>query len=99
MSESQPQIESPQRLPVPVVSRWNWPSLRRWWVRRLIGLVVFLSLYVLSIGPMWWAWYIGMYVDPESNYWVIAAYEPLREACRIEFINDIVTGYIEWWIL
>ncbi len=77
----------------------SWPKFRRWAVRRLIALLVALTLYVLSIGPMWWAWYSGMYVSTEGNYWVIAIYEPLRLACQIDWVNSIVTAYIEWWIL
>ncbi len=74
-------------------------KFRRWAVRRLIAMVLLTMLYVLSIGPMWWEWYSGMYVSTGGNYWVIAIYEPLRLACQIEFINSIVTAYIEWWIL
>ncbi len=85
--------------PVPQTSRSTWPKFRRWAIRRLIGLIVVIAVYVLSIGPMWWAWYSGMYVSTEDNYWVIAIYEPLRQACRIEWINSFVTAYIEWWNL
>ena len=62
-------------------------------------MAVLLTLYVLSIGPMWWAWYSGMYVSTGSNYWVIAFYEPLRLACQIDCVNSVVKSYIEWWIL
>lgn len=74
-------------------------KLRRFLWRRLLMTFVFLLLYVLSIGPMWWVWYSGMYVDTEENYWVIAIYEPLRQTCRIQWMNSIVTSYIEWWNL
>ena len=77
----------------------SWPKFRRWAVRRLIALLIALTLYVLSIGPMWWEWYSGMYVSTSGNYWVIAIYEPLRLACQIDWVNSIVTAYIEWWIL
>ena len=77
----------------------TWPKFRRWALRRSIVLLVLTTLYVLSIGPMWWAWYSGMYVSTSSDYWVIAFYEPLRLACRIEWIDSLVTGYIEWWNL
>lgn len=77
----------------------TWLKFRRWAVRRLIVLSVSMTLYVLSIGPMWWAWFSGMHVSTERNYWVIAFYEPLRLACQIEWINTIVTAYIEWWNL
>lgn len=77
----------------------TWAKFRRWAVRRSIVLAVLTTLYVLSIGPMYWIWYSGMYVSTEANYWVIAFYEPLRLACHIEWVDRIVTAYIEWWIL
>ena len=77
----------------------TWPKFRRWAVKRLIVMTILTTLYVLSIGPMWWTWYSGMYVSTQSDYWVIAFYEPLRLACHIEWIDRIVTAYIEWWIL
>ena len=97
---SQPSAPS---LPTPVTPslkpRLTWPKFRRWLLRRLLATAVLLMLYVLSIGPMWWVWYSGMYVETDANYWVIAIYEPLRQACRIEWVNSIVTSYIEWWNL
>ena len=77
----------------------TWPKFRRWAVRRVAVITVLLTLYVLSIGPMWWAWYSGMYVSTQHDYWVIAFYEPLRLACGIEWIDSLVTSYIEWWNL
>ncbi len=77
----------------------TWLKVRRFLVRRLVSTILLLTLYVLSIGPMWWVWYSGMYVETETNYWVIAIYEPLRQACRIEWVNSLVTSYIEWWNL
>ncbi len=89
--ESLPEVAPPAGL--------TWLKFRRWAVKRLIVLAIFTTLYVLSIGPMWWTWYSGMYVSTQSDYWVIAFYEPLRLACHIEWIDRIVTAYIEWWIL
>lgn len=77
----------------------TWPNFRRRVVRHVILLTILLTLYVLSIGPMWWSWFSGMYLATESNYWVIAFYEPLRLACQIEVVNSVVTAYIEWWNL
>lgn len=48
---------------------------------------------------MWWMWYSGMYVDTQTNYWVIALYEPLHVACGVEWVNTIIATYIEWWNL
>lgn len=86
-----PEDASPKQL--------TWIKLRRWAVRRLVVLSVLLTLYVLSIGPMWWAWYSGMYVSTQADYWVIAFYEPLRMACQFEWIDSIVRAYIECWNL
>lgn len=97
MSLAPPATETP--VAAAQTSKLTWPRLRRWAVRRLIVLTVLLTLYVLSIGPMWWAWYSGMFVSTTSDYWVIAFYEPLRMACQIECIDSIVTAYIEWWNL
>ena len=80
-------------------ARLTWPKVRRWAVKRLSALAVLTTLYVLSIGPMWWQWYDGMYVSTEGNYWVIVFYAPLRLACHIDWIDRLVTAYIEWWIL
>ena len=83
----------------PQKPRLTWSSWRRWVLRRILATFILLTLYVLSIGPMWWVWYSGMYVETETNYWVIAIYEPLRQACRIEWVNSAITWYIEWWNL
>ncbi|MCX7419063.1 MAG: hypothetical protein NT013_05940 [Planctomycetia bacterium] len=77
----------------------TWLKVRRFLLRRLLSTILLLTVYVLSIGPMWWVWYSGMYVETEANYWVIAIYEPLRQACRIEWVNSAMTSYIEWWNL
>ena len=77
----------------------TWRKVGRWAVRRIVTLMVCLTLYVLSIGPMYWRWYSGMYVSTEGDYWVIAFYEPLRRVCQNQWFNSIVTAYIEWWIL
>lgn len=90
-------------VPTPAItsqpSRLTWLKVRRILLRRFLATVVLLTLYVLSIGPMWWVWYSGMYLETEANYWAVAIYEPLRQACRIEWVNSIVTSYIEWWNL
>lgn len=89
------EVAAPTETPVGL----TWPKFRRWARRRLIVTVVLLTFYVLSIGPMWWAWYSGMYVSTEANYWIIAFYEPLRLVCQIDWVNSVVMAYIEWWNL
>ena len=93
-----PAIETP--VAAAQTTKLTWLKFRRWAVRRLIVLTVLLTLYVLSIGPMWWVWYSGMYVSTSADYWVIAFYEPLRLACQqIEWSDSFVRAYIEWWNL
>lgn len=96
MSQDSPASET---LAAPSPKKWTWTRFRRALVRRLIVWSILLTLYVLSIGPMWWVWYSGMYVSTKSDYWVIVFYEPLRLACQFEWIDTLVTAYIEWWIL
>lgn len=97
MSLDLPAAETPILVPPP--PKLTWAKFRRWAVRRMLVGLVLLTLYVLSIGPMWWAWYSGMYVSTSSDYWVIAFYEPLRLMCQIEWLDSLVTAYIEWWNL
>ncbi|GIX03448.1 MAG: hypothetical protein KatS3mg113_0454 [Planctomycetaceae bacterium] len=85
-------LDSPQTV-APPDSRW------RRWLRFLgVRLVVYLTLYVLSIGPMFWTWYEGMYLDGPA--WVVAFYTPLLYVCdRWEWLSWAVNTYINWWIL
>ena len=69
--------------------------IKRHLIRRILQLAVFLVFYVLSIGPMYWYWYEAKYLG--SSRMIIAFYEPLRQACRIPIVNDIVHEYISWW--
>lgn len=74
------------------------PSRVRKFVRNiLLELAVFAVLYVLSIGPMFWYWYDGMYA--RGSWFAVAFYEPLRIACRVDVIGDFVNWYIDLWTL
>lgn len=66
-----------------------------WHVARRI--LVFLTIYTLSIGPMFWHWYAGVHAD--GSKLVVAFYMPLLYACEIEPIGDFVNWYINLWIL
>jgi len=72
-------------------------SIHRFLVRSLVHLVVFLILYVLSIGPMFWIWYEAHYIG--GSKWIAAFYEPLRRATQIPLFRDLINDYINWWIL
>ena len=72
--------------------------IRRWIIRGVLKLTLFVLLYVLSIGPMFWYWYEAMYIGGSS--FILAFYQPLLVACeKNEFIHDVVNGYIDLWIL
>ena len=71
--------------------------LRRFVRNVLIELAVFAVLYVLSIGPMFWYWYDGLYA--RGSWFAVAFYEPLRIACRVEVIGEFVNWYVDLWTL
>ena len=74
-------------------------------LRAPVYLFVFLFIYVLSIGPMYWFWYesYAMYdshieaVDNANN--VSLFYLPLVQACESSsHISDYVNWYIDFWV-
>ncbi len=67
----------------------------RFMLRVGIRLCVFLVLYALSIGPMYWQWYEARFVG--GNYWVAAFYEPLLQVARIEPVGEFLSWYIDLW--
>lgn len=52
------------------------------------------TLYVLSIGPMYWHWYDVRYTG-DGNRLVQALYTPLALACQI---NEPLGNWVEWYI-
>ena len=70
------------------------PRRRR--LRILIQTVLVLSLYVFSIGPMFWKWYEAEYFGTSPLLRVF--YAPLRLACGIPVVEDWLNRYINWWI-
>jgi hypothetical protein len=71
--------------------------LLRYLLRLLIQLPLFIAIYVLSIGPLFWYWYESAYVGGSKLWFVI--YYPLMVACENETIRYFVNRYIDWWIL
>lgn len=71
------------------------------WRRFFIQSAIYLTLYVLSIGPMFWRWHTASHMaDPSlTDSLVLHFYNPLLFACDIPFIRDLVNAYIDWWIL
>lgn len=60
-------------------------------------MLVFLALYVLSIGPMFWYWYESAYLSGPK--FIAKLYYPLLLACKNDTIRYYINGYIDWWIL
>ena len=75
-------------------TRFNWR--RFYW-----QFAIYLVLYVLSIGPMYWRWHVAMHLSNPSlaDTLIVQFYQPLLFACEIGFIRDAVNAYINWWIL
>jgi hypothetical protein len=70
-----------------------------------VYLFITLTMYVLSIGPMYWRWYESYAMhnsDAEALAYadrVSLFYLPLLEACkRSEHISDYVNWYIDFWV-
>lgn len=75
------------------------PSVRGHWIEViLLDTYIVLSLYVLSIGPLYWQWYSAKFVDGPT---VLAAfYEPLFWAANfIPLFGEWLDHYIRWWII
>lgn len=71
---------------------------RRWLEITLLDTFIVLSLYVLSIGPLYWQWYSAKFVDGPSA--LAAFYEPLfLTANSIPAFGDWMDRYVRWWII
>lgn len=59
--------------------------------------LIYLVLYVLSVGPAFWYWMESMYL--EGNPWIKRFYYPLLVLCDwIPPLGDLVNWYIRlWW--
>ena len=62
------------------------------WLR----VILFLTGYVLSIGPMFWVWYDAEHVS--GNPLIRVFYTPLRLLCGIPLVEEWLNRYINWWI-
>ncbi len=72
------------------------PRSRFWSIT--LQLTICWVVYVLSIGPLYWQWYMGKYVNGPT---VIAAlYEPLWQLCGLfPPLGWFVNWYVRFWIL
>jgi hypothetical protein len=72
--------------------------LSRYLVRFAIQIPIFLTLYVASIGPMFWHWYRAHYMG--GSPYVAMFYYPLLRLCQeSDSLRYLVNIYIDWWIL
>jgi len=89
------QVQSPvlpDEQPPPIRRSW-----RRYIITSLIQTTVFLMLYVLSIGPLFWQWYASF--NSMSSPFFAAFYTPLLLACDLcPPLSDGVNWYINLWI-
>ncbi|MFN0198288.1 MAG: hypothetical protein ACKVT0_16190 [Planctomycetaceae bacterium] len=62
----------------------------------LVRMLLILTIYVLSIAPMFWMWYESMYLS--GPRWVARLYYPLALACNIfPIFSKWINAYIVWW--
>lgn len=71
------------------------------WRRFFLQAAILLSVYVLSIGPMFWRWHVASHMaNPSlSDSFILHFYGPLLWACEIGLVRDLVNAYIDLWIL
>ncbi|HAW31314.1 hypothetical protein [Gimesia maris] len=96
MESNQSQIpdQPDQKQQQPAQKPWSW---RRYIITSTIQVTVFLLLYVLSIGPLFWQWYASF--NSMSSPFFAAFYTPLLLACDlIPPLSDGVNWYINLWI-
>lgn len=94
---SQPLLISaspPRPLAEPAATKFD---IRAFVLRRIWFTAMFLTWYVLSIGPMFWSWHHAQLQNEPS--FVEFFYRPLAYACSIPIVADIVNAYINLWIL
>ena len=59
--------------------------------------LIFLLLYVLSTGPMYWSVYEAYNMGGSS--FLARFYAPIAALCQVEFIADWFDWYIGLWVL
>ncbi len=93
-NESSRTLEQTDQQSQATPKQWSW---RRYIINSLIQVTVLLSLYILSIGPLFWQWYSSF--NSMSSPFFAAFYTPLLFACEyIPPLSDGVNWYINLWI-
>lgn len=72
-------------------------SPRPFWQRFLLRMCVYFSIYVISLGPMYWQWWEGKYMN--GSKLVAAFYEPLFLISGwIPPLGWFVNSYVHLWV-
>lgn len=73
------------------------PTWRSWCVVSFQQLVIMWSVYILALGPIYWAWFDGKYGTGSAA--LAAFYEPLWILAGIfPALGEWINWYIEFWI-
>lgn len=96
-SELTSTTDLPDAQATPTEATLRRKARRRYMITSIIQVAVFLSLYVLSIGPLFWQWYASF--NSMSSPFFAAFYMPLLVACDYcPPLADGVNWYINLWI-
>jgi hypothetical protein len=70
----------------------------RWGTGATTALVALPILYVLSIGPVFYAFEkSGVPISPEMDAALTVFYTPLRLLCQHTPIEEPLVAYVKWW--
>lgn len=97
MSESEVQQSSPQDETQQHAAQQIPGGFKNFVLRSYCWFLILSTLYVLSIGPMYWHWYDAQHTGQGSRL-VILFYTPLAIACdNIEPLDKWVQWYLGLW--
>ncbi len=83
--------------PVDTVEKAAQKNARPAWVRFLQRMGIYFAIYVFSLGPMYWQWWEGKYLN--GSRLVAAFYEPLLLLCGwIPPLGWFVNSYVHIWV-
>jgi hypothetical protein len=89
--EAAPEVEEPAQISD------DFYSPRQFAARVSNRLLIFLVVYVLSIGPMYWQWYDSKYFRDTSPF-LARLYNPLDKFCELcPPFRDWLSWYIGLW--
>lgn len=60
--------------------------------------LLLLTLYVLSLGPMFPQWYRAAVINGNPSSLIVQFYAPLVYFCRFEPFREWLQWYVLWWL-